>query len=890
MPDTRRKGLVRFALMAIKASDQPLPSWPATRLRQLVDDASWGLPAMLSRWSHGNVAAQVTLVAGPQNGWWTSGSTTAQLAALPGIPAVVGHAVALASLGPASYDVPIALFNVQVSSNHAGGMVSGIVHGVAVPGESRFTFCGACAALVEETGTHTRCSATGKAHWLTGGIYRLVATTSPSQGAPLFSRCSGCGVLVRAGSTIADACPAGGTHTPTAAVWTNGSGPGQSGWARCLLCDALIHGPSPVQAGACPRGPGGHQPGPSLTIPMVDTLSLTWLVHEVLHAIGLQHSRDTGLLGTGASPTAGDYGDRSDIMSAETVDRYVALAGVELTNIGPSLSLAARHREGWLPRNGVRVETMAGNTTRDATVDTLTGADFQNPALLVVVGPDAVYAIEQRRRHLEDAGLAQATLQLRRYGNRYVAGQPGWRKCTQCETLAFGGHHPCHAGGVHQLEDTDLGLAWDPDGAGPQQWRWCRRCSSLHRSTTLRRCPLGHKHDTSGSGSYAPRVDANGVWAECAGCGALYRTTAVGPCADATLHRPADTTRYALDRPGQAGWRACSRCHGLVHGGALRCPAPAGYHRFDDSPLSVEQGLPQRNTHELGWRWCQSCEALFSTAGPTPCPAGGNHAGGASGSYSVPFARIAAPTGPWSVCTTCGGIHDRSLASDCTTGAAHTLPSNASTLWFAPVSRDDATGMHLASSAAGEAGWRCCTTCAGLFRPDNGNGVCRTPSGVVQPHTPGTASYRVLDERHRATGQEWSGWSFARRCTRCLLLTDGTGQCPAGGAHVAATDVAGAAIPYAVLPNRPASFGRCTQCGVLAAGPGVCTAGSSHVLVGDYQPESYAADFVRLVDQSNVVGTVLRGEPRGDTMHRTGRLEVEILEYGSPSRLRLRMR
>jgi hypothetical protein len=898
MISTRKRGLVRFGLIPVKVQDCALPTWNASRLCTLLDDPTYGFPAMFAKWSGGNLGVTLGLIAGPNAGWWSSSLTAAQVAGF-NITQAVSFAVSL-TVNPGIYDHYVAIYNAKVGTNCDGTNISGFIDEptpIAQPGESRFAYCRTCDAMIDVTGSATACRTPGEAHDLSqSGSYRMIRAWAPIPGATRLSRCNKCRCVVKQDTSISGACAATGAHSVDADAWTPGSMPDQqAGWALCTRCDTLVFAPS-AGAGVCPMGAGGHRPGEQFGVSKIATTRLTWIAHEALHAVGLGHSRGVGVLGSGASQTAGDYGDPTDIMSAEAVQNHRVVLADELCNAGPSLSLAARFQQGWLPQTSIRVVSLAHGQSMDQSVAPLSSSSATTPALVVVVGPDAVYAIEQRRREAEDSGLTRQSVQLRRFGNRYTAGQPGWRRCLHCQAIAFGGGHACNAGGVHQLDTTDLGLAWDPDATGPLGWRWCSRCNALHRANPAKTCALGGTHLTSGSGNYAPRQDPGGAWAECTTCGALYRysASARGPCTDPYGHTPG-SARYSLDRPGQSGWRECLRCRAVVHGGSLRCPSPSGVHQLEDSPIGIEQAADLGPTHEAGWRWCRKCNVLFSAVAGTSCPAGASHDGSESGNYVVPYSRILA-SGAWSVCTACGAYFGTGASATCpSTGGAHAASGQ---YWFGEEPRSSATeSVAQTSWYSGTSGWAQCTTCAGLYlpSPDGTNqGVC--VGGI--PHSPSTRRYRVLDERRRALGQEWSGWGGRARCSQCRTLVDQgiTGVCPAGGTHTATLE-GGAPIPYSALPNALSRWSRCTTCGALAHadnGAGRCGSGSGgHTLVGAYYPDAYVRDFVRFIAEGDSTGVTLRGEPYGNPSDNrlTGALEVDIVSYGTAqSALKLRMK
>ncbi|MEO9295931.1 MAG: hypothetical protein ABI347_10090 [Nitrososphaera sp.] len=109
------------------------------------------------------------------------------------------------------------------------------------------------------------------------------------------------------------------------------------------------------------------------------------------------------------------------------------------------------------------------------------------------------------------------------------AGQPGWRWCSKCYSLAFldpgRGPGSCPAGDKHdhsssgkyfveftRTHDPSIGQKWVDEVEQPG-WRWCSRCEQLAYTRNTTRCPaiLGFgDHDFSQSGSYIARYDLGG--------------------------------------------------------------------------------------------------------------------------------------------------------------------------------------------------------------------------------------------------------------------------------------------------------------------------------------------------------------------------------------------
>lgn len=157
---------------------------------------------------------------------------------------------------------------------------------------------------------------------------------------------------------------------------------------------------------------------------------------------------------------------------------------------------------------------------------------------------------EALHRNRSDADHRWILLQQ---GGAGMSLQSGWRWCSKCQGLHFGGASPgtCPAGGAHTVEGSgNYALSNnDPQAPGQAGWRWCRKCQGLHfTGNTLGRCSAGATHTVEGSGEY--RLFEN------------------NPSA-----------------PGQPDWRWCSKCQGLHfaggHSGGV-CPA-GGAHVIEGS-------------------------------------------------------------------------------------------------------------------------------------------------------------------------------------------------------------------------------------------------------------------------------------------------------------------
>lgn len=116
-----------------------------------------------------------------------------------------------------------------------------------------------------------------------------------------------------------------------------------------------------------------------------------------------------------------------------------------------------------------------------------------------------------------------------------MATQDGWRWCSRCQVLVYGGfgNGVCFDGEQHFLADSgpySVPIGDDPPPDTQAGWRWCSRCQVMvFGGSDSGVCWDGEPHYLSDSSEYS------------------------------LLHGAADT--------GQQGWRWCSRCQVLFYAG-----------------------------------------------------------------------------------------------------------------------------------------------------------------------------------------------------------------------------------------------------------------------------------------------------------------------------------
>jgi hypothetical protein len=97
---------------------------------------------------------------------------------------------------------------------------------------------------------------------------------------------------------------------------------------------------------------------------------------------------------------------------------------------------------------------------------------------------------------------------LRNYIGSNAPGQKGWRLCSRCQGLFFGGNAgsvcPSAAGGHVAASGDYVLLPYKLNAPGQSGWKWCGKCQELYFSRTAgSTCPSGGQHATPGAGHYA---------------------------------------------------------------------------------------------------------------------------------------------------------------------------------------------------------------------------------------------------------------------------------------------------------------------------------------------------------------------------------------------------
>jgi hypothetical protein len=202
--------------------------------------------------------------------------------------------------------------------------------------------------------------------------------------------------------------------------------------------------------------------------------------------------------------------------------------------------------------------------------------------------------------------------------NRY---QAGWRWCSKCQGLFFGGPATtggaCPKGGAHDGGGSGTYcLLWRPGAGADAQpgWRWCRNCQGLFYA------------GSSPVSGVCPAVDARRAHVEWL----MHRFDFAG----VHIHPSGSYVRTGrFNQPDELPFRA--------HYGGASAGYFVGFHqdsytiRVPTWPVPFSVTIDPDAGGQENWRWCRRCQGLFyiGNGGHGVCPLGGAHDPGSSGPY-----------------------------------------------------------------------------------------------------------------------------------------------------------------------------------------------------------------------------------------------------------------
>ncbi len=138
--------------------------------------------------------------------------------------------------------------------------------------------------------------------------------------------------------------------------------------------------------------------------------------------------------------------------------------------------------------------------------------------------------------------------------------QSGWRYCSRCKGMYFGGagNGVCPAPGPgHDPSLSKNYFLWHdtpPDNVSQAGWRWCRKCQGLAFGAVAGVCPTpGPGHDYSGSFDYSPFtvtfISRQSGWRHCKKFQGMHYAPSIAQshCPNGGTHTTEGSFEYFMD-------------------------------------------------------------------------------------------------------------------------------------------------------------------------------------------------------------------------------------------------------------------------------------------------------------------------------------------------------
>lgn len=171
-----------------------------------------------------------------------------------------------------------------------------------------------------------------------------------------------------------------------------------------------------VQAARDRGNSGGHT---LADLDFIDSVSTTFLAHEIGHTFGWMHSFDDTSRKNADWARPGEYFDHWDIMSAMAVKTFSTRG---ISHVGPAMNSVLRNKKGFIPKHRIREVWKDESAGRRETVVTLAAVNRPeaNGSLLVSTGTtkrsstEDRYYLELREPTGFDQGLKRTSVFVRR--------------------------------------------------------------------------------------------------------------------------------------------------------------------------------------------------------------------------------------------------------------------------------------------------------------------------------------------------------------------------------------------------------------------------------------------------------------------------------------------